>query len=94
MKKKLGWALLIGVMISASGCVVHGVVTERPGDVRYDRPVAPGADYFWIGGDWVWAGGRYAWHEGRWERRHEGRTWHEGHWNQHGHGWRWERGHW
>jgi hypothetical protein len=88
------WILMIGFMILSTACAVHGVVGERPVDVMYDRPLAPGPDYIWISGEWVWSGGRYAWHEGRWEKRHEGRVWHEGHWNQHGHGWRWERGHW
>ena len=94
MKKHVWLILFVVFMISIAGRAVHGVVAERPGDVVYDRPIAPGLDYIWISGDWVWPGGRYAWHAGRWERRREGRVWHEGHWNQHGRGWRWERGHW
>ncbi len=94
MKRNIGWILFVAMLALSTGCAVQGEVTDRPAEVVYDRPIAPGPDYFWIGGDWVWAGGRYAWHEGRWERRREGRVWHNGQWNQHGHGWRWQRGHW
>ena len=94
MKKNIRWVLFISLVVLATGCAVHGVVTERPADIVYERPGVPGPDFIWIRGDWVWSGGRYTWREGRWERRREGRIWHEGHWNQHVHGWRWERGHW
>ena len=94
MKKNICMVLLSGIIILTIGCTVDGVVTERPADVVYERGIAPGPDYIWIGGDWVWSGGRYTWHEGRWEKRREGRVWHEGHWNQRSRSWRWERGHW
>jgi hypothetical protein len=94
MKKHVWLIFSLAFMILLAGCEVQGVVTERPADVVYDQPVAPGPDYIWIGGDWIWSGGRYGWRAGHWERRREGREWHEGHWNQHSRGWRWERGHW
>ncbi|HLK30938.1 MAG TPA: hypothetical protein VKT28_20340 [Puia sp.] len=95
MKKNFGWILFAGIVALSSGCAVHGVVTDRPADVYYERPVAPGPDYIWISGDWVWTGGRYSWREGRWEHRREGRVWHEGQWRQHPKGgWRWQKGHW
>jgi hypothetical protein len=81
--------------IAAAACTVQGrVITSRPDDIVYSRPVSPGPDYIWIDGDWVWEGGNYRWHEGRWDRRREGREWHRGQWEAKGNGWRWHRGYW
>jgi hypothetical protein len=30
--------------------------------------VAPGPDYFWVGGAWLWFGDRWVWHHGYWNR--------------------------
>ncbi len=30
--------------------------------------VAPGPDYFWVGGGWLWLGDHWAWHHGYWHR--------------------------
>jgi len=94
MKKYALYLVIIVSAISFVSCEGSYVVTERPAEVYYTRPVAPGAEYVWVGGDWVWIGGRYQWHEGHWDRRRGERHWQDGHWNQGHGGWRWERGHW
>lgn len=94
MKKYLIIAALFISAASLSSCTTGAYVTERPGDVVYSRPVAPGDGYIWIDGDWTWSGGRYTWHEGRWDRPRPGRVWHTGSWSHTGHGYRWNRGHW
>ena len=82
------------VIMFAASCEAEGVVTDRPADVVYTRPAAPGEGYVWISGDWVWTGGTYHWNEGRWERGRDGHTWVEGGWQSHRHGYKWHRGHW
>ena len=77
-----------------TSCAVHGVVTERPAEVMYTRPVAPGPGYIWVEGDWFWSGGRYAWREGHWDRPRGGRRWVGGNWEHTDRGYRWRRGHW
>ena len=94
MKRFFLWIIASLMVISLTACAVHGYVSERPADVYYGRPAAPGVNYVWIDGDWVWSGGRYNWHEAHWDRRRVGKAWHAGHWSQHGQGWRWEKGHW
>lgn len=61
--------------------------------------VAPGPDYFWIGGVWFWEGGQHVWHPGHWEHRREGfhyvaHHWDndDGHWHLRGGTWRRDRG--
>lgn len=56
--------------------------------------VAPGPDYFWIGGEWIWSD-RWVWRGGYWGRPPYGhavwiggRNWHDGR------GWHNERGRW
>ena len=83
----------VAIMFAAS-CEAEGYVSERPGDVTYERPAAPGDGYVWISGDWVWEGGNYRWHQGRWDRRQEGRAWIDGSWEHRHHGWRWHHGYW
>ena len=59
--------------------------------------VAPGPDFFWIGGHWGWRGGRWVWTHGRYERHphwHPGAGWVEGHWDRRGGGYVWVEGHW
>jgi hypothetical protein len=97
MKSNLLFAVMLGGMslLFGTGCTVQGgFVTDRPADVIYARPVAPGDDYIWIDGDWIWEGGTYRWHEGHWDHRRAGRAWHRGNWESHGGGWRWHRGYW
>jgi hypothetical protein len=95
MKKRILFAVIIACTFAATSCMVEGgYVTERPGEVVYARPVAPGPGYLWIDGDWFWSGGRYVWHEGHWDRPRGGRAWVGGGWHQGPRGWRWQRGHW
>ena len=56
--------------------------------------IAPGPDYFWIGGEWIWSD-RWVWRGGYWGRPPYGhavwiggRNWHDGR------GWHNERGRW
>jgi hypothetical protein len=93
MKKRNLFIMFLS-MIIISSCAVRGVVTDRPADVVYERPLAPGAGYIWINGDWIWSGGSYRWHEGHWERPRNGHNWVSGHWEASGHGWRWNKGRW
>lgn len=45
-------------------------------------PVAPGSDYFWVGGNWRWQNGNYVWFPGHWEqyRYRTGQVWVPEHW--------------
>ncbi|HMC87151.1 MAG TPA: hypothetical protein VKI61_16615 [Chitinophagaceae bacterium] len=83
--------LACGALFSAC---TGAFVAERPGEVTYNRPVAPGEGYVWIDGDWVWGSGRYTWNEGRWDRPRSGHIWHPGGWNHTARGYRWNRGRW
>jgi hypothetical protein len=95
MKSQLFAVLISGMCLVGAACSVEGgVVTDRPSDVIYARPVAPGPDHIWIDGDWVWSGGIYHWREGHWDHARAGRAWHRGNWEAHGGGWRWHRGYW
>jgi hypothetical protein len=58
--------------------------------------VAPGPEYFWIGGHWHWNGG-WVWIGGRYERHphyHPGAFWEAGHWDRRGGNWVWREGRW
>jgi hypothetical protein len=92
MKNLFQVCALVCVM-ALGACSAH-IVDNRPADVVYTRPAAPGPDYVWIDGDWVWSGGTYVWHEGRWDRPRAGRHWNAGHWESHGNGWKWRAGEW
>jgi hypothetical protein len=81
-----------GCLLALGACTAE-VVATRPAPVVYERGVAPGPDYEWVGGDYIWVGGSYRWQAGHWNRRRPGRTWHEGSWEGHGKGYRWRRGH-
>ena len=94
MKKYILYLIMVVFAFSLVSCTASYVVSDRPAEVVYTRPVAPGPNYIWIGGDWVWAGGRYQWHEGYWDNRHNGRRWQDGHWSHVQGGNRWEKGHW
>jgi WXXGXW repeat (2 copies) len=87
---------LTTIVLSLSACVAHEtyIVRERPVEVVYTRPPAPGPQHVWVSGDWVWENGGYRWHEGRWERRHEGVAWHDGYWKTTAHGYKWIPGRW
>jgi hypothetical protein len=57
--------------------------------------VAPGPNFFWVGGHWFWGGGRYAWRPGYWQARRPGFTWVGGYWQHYpGRGHYWVEGHW
>jgi len=94
MKKYLIIAAFLTGAVSLSSCGPTQFVAERPGDVMYARPAAPGEGYIWIDGDWFLNGGRYTWREGRWDRPRPGHVWHGGSWQQSRRGYRWNRGHW
>ncbi len=94
MKNYLILAAFIAGAALFSSCAGSYYVSDRPGDVSYVRPAAPGDGYIWIDGDWMWSGGRYTWREGRWDRPRPGHVWHPGSWDHGGRGYRWHRGHW
>jgi len=51
------------------------VTTSRPPQPLVEPIiVAPGPDYFWVGGEWIWLGGSWGWHQGYWHepRYHDG----------------------
>jgi hypothetical protein len=59
-------------------------------------PVAPGPDFFWIGGRWAWHG-RWVWTAGHYERHphfHPGGGWEAGHWERVNGRYAWREGHW
>jgi hypothetical protein len=92
MKKYLmALAILTGTVLT--GCSA-GYVTERPADVVYTRPAAPGPDYVWIGGEWEWSGGSYHWREGSWQHSRANHTWKSGYWENGNKGYRWHNGGW
>jgi hypothetical protein len=67
-----------------------------PAEIVETIPVAPGPDYFWIGGRWSW-NGRWTWVHGHYERHphfHPGAGWEAGRWDRKGNGWVWHEGHW
>ena len=92
--KKILSIIAIAACIAATGCAVDGYVEAQPGDVYYERGVAPGPGYIWVDGDWMWAGGRYVWHNGYWGHPRAGRTWQAGHWDHGTRGYHWNRGRW
>ena len=94
MKNRVILTAIISCMIFLSACSGGMVVTDRPADVVYERPLSPGDGYIWLDGDWYWSGGRYQWRAGHWDRPRTGRNWSAGHWQSAGHGWKWQRGHW
>jgi hypothetical protein len=59
-------------------------------------PLAPGPEYFWIGGHWHWNGG-WVWMRGHYDRHphfHPGAGWVAGRWDRRGGIWAWHEGHW
>jgi WXXGXW repeat (2 copies) len=79
------------------GAVTEVIASEEPpAPIVEAIPVAPGPDYFWIGGHWHWNGG-WVWIGGHYDRHphfHPGGYWEAGHWAHHGNGWVWHEGHW
>ena len=48
---------------------VAGVVgTAPPPPVVEQIYVAPGPDFYWVGGSWIWFGDHWGWHGGYWHR--------------------------
>ena len=69
---------------------------EPPAPIVEAVPVAPGPDFFWIGGHWHWNGG-WVWIRGHYNRHphfHPGAGWVAGHWDRRGGAWVWREGHW
>jgi hypothetical protein len=59
-------------------------------------PVAPGPDFFWIGGRWAWRG-RWVWTAGHYDRHphfHPGGGWEPGRWERVNGRYAWREGHW
>jgi hypothetical protein len=76
------------------GCSGGVYVTERPAEVVYVHPAAPGAGYVWVEGDWYWSGGRYVWRNGYWAHPRAGHQWVRGSWQRNNRGYYWQKGHW
>jgi len=67
-----------------------------PAAIYENVPVAPGPDFFWIGGHWTWQG-RWVWAHGYYDRHphfHPGGGWEAGHWDHEGGRYVWHEGHW
>jgi hypothetical protein len=95
MKKILEIIIPLMLIISVASCGPSEViVSERPVEPVYERPVAPGPDYVWVDGEWYSSGGRYAYRNGYWVKPHHSQTWQRGEWQQKGNGWYWHKGHW
>jgi hypothetical protein len=79
------------------GAQVEVIAPEPPPVPIFETvPVAPGPDYFWIGGHWHWNHG-WVWVGGRFDRHphyHPGAGWEAGHWDRRGGSWVWFDGHW
>jgi WXXGXW repeat (2 copies) len=69
---------------------------EPPAPIVEVVPVAPGPEFFWIGGHWSWNRG-WVWTRGHYDRHphfHAGAGWEPGRWDRRGNGWAWHEGHW
>ena len=69
---------------------------EPPAPIAEVVPVAPGPEFFWIGGHWHWNRG-WVWVGGHYDRHphfHPGAAWEAGHWDRRGNSWVWHDGHW
>jgi len=69
---------------------------EPPAPIAELAPIAPGPEFFWIGGHWHWNRG-WVWVHGRYDRHphfHPGAGWDPGHWDRRGNNWVWHEGHW
>jgi hypothetical protein len=96
-----GWVWIEGhytvVAAAPPGQVVEVVASEEPpAPIAEVVGVAPGPDYFWIGGHWHWNGG-WVWLRGHYDRHphfHPGGGWDAGHWDRRGGSWVWHEGHW
>jgi surface antigen len=61
---------VIDFMINTPTEVQSAQVAQTPPPPRVVEQViiAPGPDYFWVGGDWFWYGNHWVWHRGYWHR--------------------------
>ncbi len=79
------------------GAQAEIVASEEPPAVIVETiPVAPGPDFFWIGGHWHWNHG-WVWLRGHFERHphfHPGGYWEAGRWEHRGSSWVWREGRW
>ncbi|MDX2088548.1 MAG: hypothetical protein SFX73_11900 [Kofleriaceae bacterium] len=106
LKNLASFALVAGLAVSATGCVVraHGYVRapapvavveieEEPPPPRVIvTDVRPG--FVFIQGRWHRQGNRWVWREGRWERERPGSVWENGRWERRGRGHVWVEGRW
>jgi hypothetical protein len=79
------------------GGEVEVIAPEPPPAPIYESVgIAPGPDYFWIGGHWHWNHG-WVWVHGRYDRHphfHQGAGWEAGRWDRRGGNYVWVEGHW
>jgi len=79
-----------------SGTATTVVVNDLPPPPPIEETigVAPGPDYFWVGGQWVWSG-RWTWVGGHWAYPpHPHAVWVSGYWVRGPHGWYRTDGYW
>jgi WXXGXW repeat (2 copies) len=79
------------------GGQIEVIANEAPPAPIFEAiPIAPGPDFFWIGGHWHWNHG-WVWLNGRFDRHphfHPGGGWEAGHWDRRGGHYAWTEGHW
>lgn len=95
-------ALLAGVLLVGSGCLVRGARTY--GTVAYtvgESPPPPRSRYVeyrpgwvYVDGYWAWNGGQWLWLDGYWERDRPGYGYVQGSWYVSGGRHHWKPGHW
>ena len=96
-----GWVWIEGhyavVAAPPPGPQVEVVAEEEPPAAIVETVgIAPGPDYFWVGGHWHWNGG-WVWLRGHFDRHphfHPGGGWVDGRWDRRGGNWVWHDGHW
>jgi WXXGXW repeat (2 copies) len=93
LKYLLATFLLIGA-VTTSHAQTKVYVKVRPAEVVTTRPVAPRADYIWIGDEWTVKKGAYVHVAGYWAEPHPGYIWKPGHWSSEAKGDYWIAGHW
>ncbi len=104
MERNGGWVWREGhyVVLSAPQYPPQGGPVEvmapepPPGPIIETVPMAPGPEFFWIGGHWHWNHG-WVWAGGHYDRHphfHEGGGWEAGRWDHRGGNWVWAEGHW
>ncbi|HEV3091941.1 MAG TPA: hypothetical protein VGX91_10945 [Candidatus Cybelea sp.] len=93
----LGAGAIGAAALPATAQVYGGIYVQTgpPAPMYETVPVAPGPNYYWVGGYWQWNGYRYVWARGHYAMRpYGGAVWHGGHWVHASGGWYWRPGHW